>query len=467
MTLFGQTPAGIHFGLLLMTTATALMLYWLGKIIFDETAGLVAATSYALLAAGPSMLGLAGHATQFCAFFATAGLCLMWRARQKETWAVLAAGGALFGTAVLMKQHAVILAAWAGLSFAAGKFFSAKDAFKKRLAAVVVYGISMLAPLGLCGLWLWHAGVFGNFKFWTFDYARAYASGVPLARAPEFFWPNLAWVMTSGVLLWLLAALGLVLIWLDARWKNSRGWLLGFGAASALAVCPDFYFRTHYFLIAVPALALLAGAAVSVVCQWRSGGKIMPGIYMLMVAITIATCAGPWFFTTKLKLAREMYGFDPLPEAEAVATFIRENSPPSARLAVLGSEPEIYFLARRHSATGYIYLYALKETQPFALKMQREMIGELEAHKPEFVVVSDSEQWRSPHPESAPTPFDWWDAYQTNYTRVGLADIISPAETTYAFGTNAVAHHGKIHHCALEIFQRLPGSTPEPATRKR
>src|ERR1035437_6652901 len=204
MAVFGQTPAGIHFGLLLMTTATALMLFWLGRKTLDEMAGAVAATSYALLAAGTSMLGTSGHATHFCAFFATAGLCLMWRVRQQENYFLLAAGGALFGTAVLMKQHAVFIAAWTGLSFAFSKFFFSRDPSGKRIAAVAIYGCSMLAPLGLCCLWLWRAGVFGKFKFWTFDYAREYASGVPLAAAPVFFWNNLTWVMTGGMLLWLL-----------------------------------------------------------------------------------------------------------------------------------------------------------------------------------------------------------------------------------------------------------------------
>ena len=45
MALFGQTPAGIHFGVLCLTTLTALMLFWLGKQILDETAGMAAATS--------------------------------------------------------------------------------------------------------------------------------------------------------------------------------------------------------------------------------------------------------------------------------------------------------------------------------------------------------------------------------------------------------------------------------------
>lgn len=461
MSVFGQTPAGIHFGLLLLTTVTALMLCWLGKKIADETTGLVAATSYVLLAAGPSVLGLASHATHFCAFFVTAGLCLMWRVRQQESWLMLAGSGVLFGTAVLMKQHAAIIGAWAGLSFAFGKFISTRETFGRRLATVAVYGFSLLAPLGLTCLWLWHAGVFEKFKFWTVDYALTYASGVPSAKAFGFFWNNLAWVVTSGILLWLLAVIGLFLVWLDPRWKNSRGWLLGFSAASALAVCPDFYFRPHYFLILLPALALLAGAAVSGLCRWWSRkpsrlGNCPAWSYTLVVGITIVTNAEVWFMMPRHTLARSLYANDPLPEAEIVAQFIRTNSAPDARVAVLGSEPEIYFLARRHSATGYIYIYALKEAQPFALKMQQEMISELESQQPEFIVLSDIEQWRSPRPDSAPTPFDWWDGYQTNYTRVGLADIISPSETRYAFGTNAVAHHGKIHRCALEIFQRKP-----------
>jgi len=56
-------------------------------------------------------------------------------------------------------------------------------------------------------------------------------------------------------------------------------------------------------------------------------------------------------------------------EAIAVAKLLRENSADTARVAVMGSEPEIYFLSRRHSATGYIYTYGLMEPQPFARRM--------------------------------------------------------------------------------------------------
>ena len=72
------------------------MLFWLGKKILDATAGIVAATAYAMLAASPSMLGLAGHATHFAAFFATAGLCAMWQARQNGNGFMAFVSGLLF-----------------------------------------------------------------------------------------------------------------------------------------------------------------------------------------------------------------------------------------------------------------------------------------------------------------------------------------------------------------------------------
>ena len=468
MALFGPTPAGIHFGLLCLTTLTALMLFRLGKAMLDEITGVVAATSYAVLAASPSMLGLAGHATHFCAFFVTAGFYLMWRARQKESCLTLAAGGVLFGAAVLMKQHAAIIAAWAGLSFAFGKIFQSKDFIGKRLASVAAYEFALLLPFALCCLWLWHAGVFAKFKFWTIDYAREYASVVPWSYAPQLFWHGFSWVIKKGFLLWLLAFAGLALVWLDARWKGSRGWFLGFCAASALAVCPDFYFRKHYFLIALPALGLLAGAAVSGLQKiWSEKSKTSPlgnwpaWGYALSVAVTILTLANVWFRLPIPQIIRGtsatdhgLYGADPLPEAEIVAKFIADNSPADARLVVLGSEPEIYFLAHRHSATGYIYTYPLMEPQPFAMNMQHEMIGDIETHRPRFIVFADNIMSWNKRPDSNLAIFNWWDNYKTNYTLTGMTDIISPTNTVYVFGTNYIARYPEDRGSALEVFQR-------------
>src|SRR5216117_2894623 len=61
MSIFGQTITGIHFGLLLVNAATVALVFLLGQKLMNSTAGIAAATSYAVLSVSPSVLGFAGH----------------------------------------------------------------------------------------------------------------------------------------------------------------------------------------------------------------------------------------------------------------------------------------------------------------------------------------------------------------------------------------------------------------------
>src|SRR5213594_1247821 len=65
MSIFGQTISGIHLGLLLVNAATVALIFLLGRRLMNSTAGIAAATSYAILSVSPSVLGLAAHATHF------------------------------------------------------------------------------------------------------------------------------------------------------------------------------------------------------------------------------------------------------------------------------------------------------------------------------------------------------------------------------------------------------------------
>ena len=103
---------------------------------------------------------------------------------------------------------------------------------------------------------------------------------------------------------------------------------------------------------------------------------------------------------------------------------------------MLGSEPEIYFYAKRRAATGHIFVYAMLQNQPFAAAMQDEMIRDLEKARPEYVVfVRDPLSWlRSAG--SKVKVLDWWsggpNSYGAkNYDVVGVIDIVSPERTEY------------------------------------
>jgi len=102
---------------------------------------------------------------------------------------------------------------------------------------------------------------------------------------------------------------------------------------------------------------------------------------------------------------------NPFSEAVPLARYLRKHSSPDARIAVLGSEPEIYFYSQRHSATGYIYVYGLMEAQAYARQMQDEMIREIEAARPEyFVYVNSPLSWLRVS-DSDPHIFTWAKRY--------------------------------------------------------
>ena len=127
---------------------------------------------------------------------------------------------------------------------------------------------------------------------------------------------------------------------------------------------------------------------------------------------------------TPTQIARTVYGLNPFPEALEVARFVSSNTKDSDRIAVLGSEPQIYFYSRRRYASGYIYMYALMEGHPYALKMQREMIQQIESTRPRLlIVVNVSKSWVKSR-DSHPLLMNWLQSYQAkHYTLVGLVDI--------------------------------------------
>jgi hypothetical protein len=131
-----------------------------------------------------------------------------------------------------------------------------------------------------------------------------------------------------------------------------------------------------------------------------------------------------------------IYLESPFAESIRIGEYLREHSNRSDTIAVLGSEPEIYFYSNHHSATGYIYSYGLMEAQKYATQMQQEMIREIERARPKFlifVVMPDS--WLQ-RPESERLIFTWANEYTAkNYAVAGFVNMVAPDRTDYYFGS--------------------------------
>ena len=289
----------------------------------------------------------------------------------------------------------------------------------------------MAAPFGVTCLLLWHAGSFEKFWFWTFTYARVYTSEVPLSEGITLFAQTFPPILKQNAGLWILAGVGLTRLWWKKEYWPSAAFATGLLFFSFLAVCPGLYFRGHYFILLLPAVGLLVGAAV----------RGRPSLCAFGAALLLSIFAQREFLfrANPIQASRELYGREVFPEAIPVSNYIRAHSGDSSRIAVLGSEPEIYFYAGRLSATTYIYMYSLMESQPYAPVMQVELIREVTAAAPEFVVeVGGDASW-----QKLPAPvFAWWAGYQRlHYHVVGIADIISDDHTEYRWDAGAQGYH--------------------------
>lgn len=226
---------------------------------------------------------------------------------------------------------------------------------------------------------------------------------------------------------WILGLFGIILLFIHKLTRGKAVWLVVLFVCSFLAVSVGLYYRMHYFLLVLPALCLLVGGFISQVRTSLPNKTLYQGIPILIFLVLFGGAVynhRVFFFTlSPRELDSRMYPGNPFKEAEAVARYIRENSAPDAKVAVLGSEPEIYFLSNRRSATGYIYTYGLMEPQPFALEMQKEMIREIETAKPEYIVMVNVPYSWVMQPNSDRYILNWSSDYlAANYVAVGLVD---------------------------------------------
>jgi hypothetical protein len=433
MSLFGQTDFAIHLGLLFVNAATVALVFFLARRLINETAGLVAAASYALLSISPTVLGFAAHATHFVVLPVLAGMLLLLDQHAHARFGRLFVSGALFGLAVVMKQPGIFFAVFAVIYLITKEIRRGLRPNEWILRALA-FGGGVILPLAMTCLYLLWTGMFRQFWFWTVDYAQQYSTLVRLGDVAPLLLGRISEVIGANWPVWSLAGVGaLAGIW-NERLRAGTLFLLGLLFFSALAVCPGLYFRHHYFVLVLPAVALLAATGISALPGRVTASKVVPLIVTAAaLALPLVQYKKLFFEFSPAQVSRMVYAASAFPEALRVAEYLREHTTVDDTIAVLGSEPEIYFYSHRHSATGYIYTYPLMEPQKYARQMQEEMISEIERANPKYLVsVVMNDSWLS-RPGSDPLIFSWANEYiAKNYVPAGFVNITS-AETEYYF----------------------------------
>lgn len=457
MAIFGQNTVGIHAGLLVTNLLCALLLYLLGRRLFGRETAAVAAALYLLLSTSGTVLGTAAHATHFVVLFSLTGMLLLLRALQKPYKPLILASGFCFGGAFLMKQHAALLIPFATCLLLWQYRNTGKGSL---LSNSVIFLAGAIIPYSLVAVWLLQAGVFEGFWFWTVRYAREYAGESSLTNGISNFTTYFLPVLKHQLPIWLLAGAGVVALCRRERASEITLFVGGLLLASVAMICPGLYFRHHYFILVLPVISLLAASAITSVAgrlpqQLHRYRAILPSLLLAVSAGYCLAAEKEYLFTlTPLEVSRRIYGTNPFPEAIDIAAYIHKHSTKQDRVAILGSEPEILFMADRLSATGHIYMYGLMEEHQYAGKMQEQVIAEIEAAAPAFVVVvHNSASWLL-RPGSLNRILEWGDGYiPLRYEEVGIVEIFPDRPAIYLWG-DAVRGYAPAAESFVSIYKK-------------
>ena len=449
MAVFGQSTAGIHIGILLVTSLTAILVFLIGRELLGEAGAALAAAIYVCLSALPMAAGLAGHATHFVSLFACAGVYALLLARKKNPLWWWFASGTAFGLAILMKQHAFFFPI-----FILGWFFwkeSRTLTGVRPVRVVLLFGAGCVVPFLITAIGFACLGLWDKFVFWTFEYARQYVSLISPGTAVGQFVIGFGPVFESGVWVWFIGIAGMFFLFRRGNWTTPVELAGVLFLAGMAATVPGFFFRNHYFLMAMPGLALLNAGFVISASQTLSKAGIgrwsfwlSLGLALFLAGDLVWNNSWEWFGWSRAQTSPPAYGIS-FPASIPIAEYLKKHTSTTDTIAVLGSEPELFFLSGRHSASGYIYMYTLTEPEPLAPQMRKEFISQIESARPRYVVfVNMPSSWFSVVEISslkASSDMElWWDNYSTNYALAGAVKFYMDKPAEYVWDKELANH---------------------------
>jgi 4-amino-4-deoxy-L-arabinose transferase-like glycosyltransferase len=393
--LFGETHTAIHFCLLIVNVLSIILLYIFARTAYDDWVAAASACAFALLSMSYHVQGFWANAEHFILPFIIGANILLLSGLRKNRINYILFSGILFGCAALVKQHGAFFGSF---GFAAllillwqNKTFEKKIYWKYILA----YFGGVIIPLLLCFFYLVYAGVIGKFYLWTFTYAKEYSSILSIDSIKLNFIGGFQSIWYFASLIWIIAGVGFITLFSSKYNKQPGILIIGLLIAGIIALSVGFYFRAHYFVLVLPAAALLFGIGIRFIFHIFSSASLpivryFPPIFTITITI-LGTLAAHWDVLYQLspaEVTETVYHYNPFPYSSKIAEIIREKTLKEDRIAIIGNEPQFLFYSQRRSATSFIYFFSLIEEQPLAEQFRLEMIHQVESTAPKLLIFT-------------------------------------------------------------------------------
>jgi 4-amino-4-deoxy-L-arabinose transferase-like glycosyltransferase len=435
--LFGETDTAIHLCLLIINVLSIILLYIFARKAYDDWVAVAAASAFALLSMSYHVQGFWANAEHFILPFVIGANILLLSGLRKNRIRNILFSGILFGCAALVKQHGAFFGFFGFIALLIllwqNKTFDKKVYWKYVLAFMG----GVFLPVLLCFFYLVYAGVLEKFYLWTFIYAKEYSSIQSIEGIKLGFIGGFQSLFYFASLIWIIAGVGFITLFFSKYTKQSSILVIGLLIAGVIGLSVGFYFRPHYFILVLPAAALLFGIGIRFIFRLFSSASLpivryFPPIFIVTIAI-LGTIAAHWDVLYQFSPARvtmTVYHQHPFPYSILIANIIKEKTSREDRIAIMGNEPQFLFYSQRRSATSFIYTYSIAEDQPLAEQFRLEMMHQVESVSPKLLIYTNIQpEWYKKSKILEELDEWFFDYAKSNYTIIARFEYFNIYDT--------------------------------------
>lgn len=426
--LFGATISGVHLSFYLINAFTAYLIYLLGKQLYSRQLGVFSALSFLVLSYSQAISGFTAQSENLVILLAVPGWYFLLKGLEQKKFNFLISG-ALLASSMWIKQNGLFFLALAYAILVLIRLFESNINWKRMLTELAYLSLGALIPTLLLFGTLFVQGAFGQFIFWTFEYAYSFITTVSLEQGYNSFMDAVMELNEGYTLFHILGILGLVGLF-QKRWSPRLKIIMSIAFAfSFLSFIPGLRFYTHYFITFLPAWCILIGMGVfnlgDVLKMWIPQYKtVVFSLFLGLMVFTIYQHRSYYFNPDPTEVLRATYGFNPFPESKIIADYINERSTETDQMVVLGSEPQIYFYTNLKSPSRHRYTEYLSNPTPLSLQFQKELMADVEREKPKYILYFNHQTSWALQSGTHRDILDWINAYVfRQYEIIGISDI--------------------------------------------
>ncbi len=443
VSIFGDTVKGMHTGWMYLNMLTLVILYFASKKLFSPIAGIVSATTFAIVSLTPNLSGFTVQAEHAVAFFISLAILLYSFARNSQKWYHYFMMGLALGCAIMVKTSAIFLCLWGGVVILSDFLFTRPLKIKTLLVNGISYALGGGTVIGIIFLVIYSQGAFDDMIYCAVEAPRKYISGMPYEEGVKYFKYTRDLIVQNYKFFWVHAILaaGVFLV------RSIDLKIVVFGitlmAASFLTIVPGYFFYGHYWIQMLPGMAIAAGLTCFGITTLlekviKTGKFKLRYVYLVvfgMVTVNhVMTQKSYYFHPNYDMILRQVYGSNPFPEAMEIGNFINANSKPEDQIVLIGSEPEIYFYTKKRCPSRFAYFTGLVTNTDQAKDGQREFVKDVEAAKPRYLVFFNHPISLLVQPDADRYVFEWANKYITEgYDLVGCIEMKDGFASSYVW----------------------------------